>query len=79
MGLGFGFALIFCYEYWCIYRFMLVVVVGCCGGGKDGFTVGLRRWLQIWVAIGQSSSLFELCLGQIWWVYGCFGGGKNFQ
>ena len=30
----------------------VVVVVGCCGGGKDGFTVGLRWWLQIWVAIG---------------------------
>ena len=42
---------------------MVVAVGGCCGGGRIG---------SLWVGIGQG-------LGQIWWVCGCFGGGKDFQ
>ena len=42
MGVGLmGFALIFCYGYWCICRFMVVVVGDCFGGGRDGFIMGL--------------------------------------
>ena len=40
-------------------KFMVVVMGGCCVVGGDGFTVGLRRLLQMWMVI--------------WWlwVYGC--------
>ena len=62
LHMGFGFALIICYRYRCIYKFMVVAVGGCCGGGRIG---------SLWVGIGQG-------LGQIWWVCGCFGGGKDF-
>ena len=54
LKLGFCFGLIFCYGYRCISRFMVVAVESCCGGGGDGFIVGLRRWPRIWVAICQS-------------------------
>uniref|UniRef100_A0A7N2RE08 Uncharacterized protein n=1 Tax=Quercus lobata TaxID=97700 RepID=A0A7N2RE08_QUELO len=43
LDVGFGFGLNFCYG------FMMVAVEGCCGGDGDGFTVGLRSWLRIWV------------------------------
>lgn len=54
LKLGFSLGLIFCYGCQCISRFMVVAVGGCCGGGGDGFIVGLRRWPRIWVAICQS-------------------------
>ena len=37
VGLGFGFALIFCCGYWCICKFMVVALGGCGSGGEDGF------------------------------------------
>ena len=69
LGLSFGSALNFYCGYQCICMFMVVAVEGCCGGDGDGFTVGLRRWLQIWVR-------FVLCcsgsvgLRVLKWVYG---------
>ena len=54
LRLGFGFGLIFCYRYQCICKFMVVAMKGCCGGDGNGFTVDLRRWPQILVAIGHS-------------------------
>ena len=40
LGVSFGSAFNFCYGYQCIYKFMVVVVKGCCGGDEDGFIVG---------------------------------------
>lgn len=46
--IGFGFW--FCFDFFfggyrCICRFMVVAMGDYCGGGGDGFTMGLRRWL----------------------------------
>ena len=50
---GFGFWFCFDFLLWVLVHCRFIVVVGgCCGGGEDGFTMGLWRWLWIWVAIG---------------------------
>ena len=60
-----GFALIFCYGYWCICRFMVVAVGGCYGGGRDGFIVGLQ-WG--WVHCGGGGDGFIAVEVAIVWV-----------